>query len=76
MVAGTCYAEADSPLKVVLVDGATGREVRRYLLEGRHSHSSTFQLNLRRFCHSRRPAYRLTQSTRFETGWWLKKCLR
>ena len=34
MVAGTCYAEPDSPLRVVLVDAATGREVRRYLLEG------------------------------------------
>jgi hypothetical protein len=34
MVPGTCYAEPDSPLRVVLVDGGDGREVRRYLLEG------------------------------------------
>ena len=34
LVTGTCYAEPDSPVKIVLVDGGDGREVRRYTLEG------------------------------------------
>ena len=34
MVDGTCYAEPDAPLKIVLIDAEDGSEVRRFLLEG------------------------------------------
>jgi hypothetical protein len=34
MMQGTCYAEPDTPLKIVLVDARDGKEVRRFPLEG------------------------------------------
>ena len=34
MMPGTCYAEPDSPLRIVLVDASDGKEVRRFPLEG------------------------------------------